>query len=259
MPSDPFESGCSARIARPDSVSIAGAGGHGRSKSLHQRAPVRLLVVAHAHHVDLAIQAEERAGHRQAPSPTAPRRSRSKGAWCLPACCSRPAPRRCSACASRPGSRPRICSKCAPAYPAPFPGGARGRAARAATAHKSAALRRESRSPAPVLTSCMIRLMGNSGARSSGPSGLSVPGCSGGAIGLGKSAAMLYQARGMRFCGRLYWMVSMGNILAARCGESLRHFLMTEKWPPNPSAQSTVSVRGMAWATPLAVTVTMIE
>ena len=61
------------------------------------------------------------------------------------------------------------------------------------------------------LTSCMIRPIGNSGARSSGPSGFSVPGCSGGAIGLGRSAAMLYQARGMRFCGRLYWMVSIPN------------------------------------------------
>ena len=55
--------------------------------------------------------------------------------------------------------------------------------------------------------------MGNSGARSSGPSGLSVPGCSGGARGLGRSGRMLYQACGMWFCGRLYWIVSMRNIL----------------------------------------------
>src|SRR3954454_357260 len=72
-----------------------------------------------------------------------------------------------------------------------------------------------------VLTSCMISAMGKSGARSSGPMGFSVPGCSGGAIGVGRSARMLYQARGMRLCGRLYWMVSMAGILAADCNDRL--------------------------------------
>src|SRR5580704_3679232 len=53
----------------------------------------------------------------------------------------------------------------------------------------------------------------NSGARSSGPMGFSVPGCSTGARGLGRSGRMLHQACGMRLCGRLYWMESMGYIL----------------------------------------------
>ena len=44
----------------------------------------------------------------------------------------------------------------------------------------------------------MISAMGKSGARSSGPTGCSVPGCSGGGSGTGRSAMMLYQALGMR-------------------------------------------------------------
>ena len=63
--------------------------------------------------------------------------------------------------------------------------------------------------------------IGKSGARSSGPSGFSVPGCRGGAMGFGRSAAMLYQARGMRLCGRLYWIVSMRNILPCQGNDTL--------------------------------------
>ena len=37
-----------------------------------------------------------------------------------------------------------------------------------------------------------------------------------GARGLGKSARMLYQTCGIRLCGRLYWIVSMRNILQGR-------------------------------------------
>ena len=58
-------------------------------------------------------------------------------------------------------------------------------------------------------------IIGKIGARSSAHNGFSVPGCSGGAIGVGKSATMLYHASGMRFCGRLYWMDSMEEILTA--------------------------------------------
>src|ERR1039458_5500389 len=42
------------------------------------------------------------------------------------------------------------------------------------------------------LTSCRMRLMGKMGDRSSGPMGWSVPGCSGGAGGLGRSETRLY-------------------------------------------------------------------
>ena len=71
MPSEPLESGCSARIARPVSVSDAGAGGDGRAEDLHQGAAVGLLVVADAHHEDLALHAEEGAGHGQRRAPLA--------------------------------------------------------------------------------------------------------------------------------------------------------------------------------------------
>lgn len=40
-----------------------------------------------------------------------------------------------------------------------------------------------------------------------------VAGCKGGAGGVGRSATMLYQDCGIWLCGRLYCMVSMGNIL----------------------------------------------
>src|SRR6478752_9987152 len=47
-----------------------------------------------------------------------------------------------------------------------------------------------------VLTSCPIRSIGNSGARSSGPTGWRVPGCSGGGGGTGRSARRLYHRVG---------------------------------------------------------------
>src|SRR5215210_8248100 len=46
------------------------------------------------------------------------------------------------------------------------------------------------------LTSWRISSIGKSGARSSGPTGSPVPGCSTGCAGVGMSAAMLYQRRG---------------------------------------------------------------
>ena len=49
----------------------AGAGGDRGAEGLHQRAAIGLLVVADAHHVDLAIQAEEGAGHGQRRAPLA--------------------------------------------------------------------------------------------------------------------------------------------------------------------------------------------
>ena len=48
-----------------------------------------------------------------------------------------------------------------------------------------------------VETSCRIRSIGNSGARSSGPTGWWVPGCSGGGGGAGRSGMMLYQLVGI--------------------------------------------------------------
>src|SRR3954468_8115081 len=46
------------------------------------------------------------------------------------------------------------------------------------------------------VTSWRIRSIGNSGARSSGPTGCRVPGCSGGGGGLGRSGTTLYHCVG---------------------------------------------------------------
>src|ERR1019366_8395115 len=54
----------------------------------------------------------------------------------------------------------------------------------------------------------MISAIGNSGARSSGPRGFCVPGCSTGGSGFGKSAARLYQTFGMRDSSRTYLIES---------------------------------------------------
>src|SRR6185312_7623428 len=58
-------------------------------------------------------------------------------------------------------------------------------------------------------TSCMISSIGNSGARSAGPIGWSVPGCSTGAGGVGRSATMLYQAFGIFDSSSTYLTVSL--------------------------------------------------
>src|SRR4051812_7009866 len=55
----------------------------------------------------------------------------------------------------------------------------------------------------------MIRAIGNSGARSAGPIGWPVAGCSGGGSGAGRSAWMLYQAVGIRSSGSRYFTVSI--------------------------------------------------
>src|SRR3954453_22399799 len=47
-----------------------------------------------------------------------------------------------------------------------------------------------------AVTSWAIRSIGNNGARSSGPIGCSVPGCSGGGGGLGRSGTTLYHCVG---------------------------------------------------------------
>src|SRR6187200_2163984 len=54
-----------------------------------------------------------------------------------------------------------------------------------------------------VLTSWRMSAIGNRGARSAGPIGCIVPGWSGGGGGVRRSAAMLYQARGIRSSSRM--------------------------------------------------------
>src|SRR6476469_8330535 len=58
--------------------------------------------------------------------------------------------------------------------------------------------------------------MGNSGARSSGPIGWPVPGCSGGWGGWGASARMLYQLRGISLSGRTIFVSATRRILSKR-------------------------------------------
>jgi hypothetical protein len=50
---------------------------------------------------------------------------------------------------------------------------------------------------------------GKIGARSDGPRGCRVPGCNGGGRGTGRSAAMLYQALGMRDSSSRYLIWSL--------------------------------------------------
>ncbi len=61
---------------------------------------------------------------------------------------------------------------------------------------------------ASSLTSCMISAIGKSGARSSGPTGWPVPGCSTGCGGVGMSAATLYQRRGICDSASRYFVCS---------------------------------------------------
>ena len=62
-------------VLRQDPLAVvggqAGAGHDLRAVDLHQHAPIRLLVVADAHHVDLDLEAEERAGEREGRAPLA--------------------------------------------------------------------------------------------------------------------------------------------------------------------------------------------
>lgn len=50
---------------------LGGGGGHGRAVDLHDLPPKGLLLVAHLHHVHLAIEAEVAAGHGQGRAPLA--------------------------------------------------------------------------------------------------------------------------------------------------------------------------------------------
>src|SRR6185436_11023429 len=55
----------------------------------------------------------------------------------------------------------------------------------------------------------MISAIGKSGVRSSGPTGFSVPGCSTGGGGAGRSAMMLYQCLGIRVSSSRYLTLSL--------------------------------------------------
>ena len=91
----------------------------------------------------------------------------------------------------------RTCSRCGPACRAPSPAGAHGTAGSGARAGRRRAPPRGCRRTGRCETSCRIRSIGNSGARSSGPTGWPVPGCSTGGGGVGRSCSTLYQRVGI--------------------------------------------------------------
>src|SRR6185369_1324975 len=64
------------------------------------------------------------------------------------------------------------------------------------------------------LTSCLISSIGKSGARSWGPMGWPVPGCSGGGSGVLKSAWMLYHLVGISFSESRYFVVMSAGFRA---------------------------------------------
>ena len=114
----------------------------------------------------------------------------------LPLCCTRPAARRCSACASRPAKRLRTCSRSWPAFRAPVRGGARASAATAATCDRRRGSAREFRyraRPRPLGGSAPSETAAEIG----GADRILVPGCSTGGSGFGRSAARLYQDFGI--------------------------------------------------------------
>ena len=71
IPRLPGESGCSARIARPDSVSSDGLAHDLRAPRPDHRAPRGLLLVRDPNHVDLALEPDQPAGERERAAPLA--------------------------------------------------------------------------------------------------------------------------------------------------------------------------------------------
>ena len=188
----------------PYCVTAKGLGTQRRAVGLHQRPSVRLLVVRHAHHEDLHLDAEERAGKRERRAPLAGarlggdlldagfavvERLRDRGVRLVAA-------GRADAFVLVVDARRRL-QRLLEA-----PGAEERRRAPLAVdvAHRPGDL-----DLALVDTSCMISAMGKSGARSSGPSGCSVPGCRGGGHGAGRSAARLYQVVGSRDSSSRYF------------------------------------------------------
>ena len=190
VPSEPGWSGSSTG----DGTTVAAPG-------LHHHPAVRLLVVARPGPCTPCTRGRTGRRRRTARSPTGRPRSRWPAGECPPACCRRPAARRCSACASRPARPTRPCSRCGPGCRAPLPGAGPAPTASAATAAGCRAPRRGCRSTARRVTSWAMSAIGNSGARSSGPTGWRVPGCSGGAAARAGAGATLNQASGIRSFG----------------------------------------------------------
>src|ERR1700722_9548957 len=95
-------------------------------------------------------------------------------------------------------------------------------------------------------TSCAISAFGNNGARSSGPTGCRVPGCSGGGGGDGRSAMMLYHCRGISDSCRRYltWLSMERPQRVENQGTDDRY----RSGDPDPEKVTMSSVSGGRWA-----------
>ena len=164
-------------MARPDCRLVRRRGHAARSVGLHQRPPVRLLVVGDAHHEDLDVDAEQRAriGERRSPLPR-PGLGRDPADARFPVVEGLRRPRY-SACGCRPGSRLRTCSRSSPECRAPSRAAAPGTGGSDASDDRRRERARESRCTARSRPPAESAPSGKSGARSSGPTGCSVPGC----------------------------------------------------------------------------------
>ena len=232
MPRLPLLSGVAARILRPHVGLHRRAGDAARTVGLHQRAAIGLLVEGDLHHEHLHLDAEQRAGEGERRSPLA---GAGLGADLLD-----PGLRvveglrhggvglvaagRAHALVLVVDARRRV-ERLAP-------GAARDTAGSDATGGRPDAPARGSRSRARSLTSCMISDIGNSGARSSGPIGWSVPGCSTGGGGDGRSAMRLSIAplEGARLAGRTVRRPRQTGNDARGAESELLQFLVLGPW-----------------------------
>ena len=179
---------------------VARAGMHRRAPGVHQHPAIRLLVVAHLDHVDVALQAEQLARQRQRRTPLARARLGGEplGAGDL------------VVIRLRDGGVGLVAAGGAGAFvfvvnvrrglAAPSPAAPRAAAAWAATARKCRVPPREPEPNGRDTFPASPGSPGKSPASASGGIGCFVPGCSGGGSGSGKSARRLYHCWGMSAC-----------------------------------------------------------
>ena len=144
---------------------------HGRAPGLHHRPPVGLLVVADPDHEHLALEVEQPAGERQRGAPLAGAGLGGELADPLALVVVGLGDGGVRLVRAGRRDRPRTCSRCARACRARAPGAARDRAASGATACRSRAPRRGSRSRAPPRPPARSAPSGRSAPGRRGPSG----------------------------------------------------------------------------------------
>ena len=189
---------------------------HVGAPELHHAAPVRLLLVAHLDHVDHHVEAEHLAGHGEGAAPLAGAGlgGDAGGALLL------------VVVGLRYGRVALVRAGRADAFVLVEDLG--GRVERLLQARGTDERRRP---PDAVDLTDLVgdldvalrrdllrdELGGKIGARSSGPAGCRVPGCSGGAGGSGRSATMLYHALGILSSSTTNFLRVMTHLLLERC------------------------------------------